>query len=235
LLDQRQAEPDQCTEPLATWGRVEHRASSQAAIRPVCCSGRGTDSHGKERVAPVRVRHNLSILTSGTAPTASRPVLEGIAADVGVLPNMAAAIAASPVLLQAFDGIRRALQGGELDPIARAVAGLAVGVAVDNRYGVAFHSTVLARLGLGEDDITAIRQGRPPSDPKLAAARDVARAIALERGNADTRAARAAGFGDSEILEIVAECTFAGLVGVVDTLAGRVELGEFLRPQAWAA
>jgi len=150
-------------------------------------------------------------------------------------PSMAAAIAASPVLLQAFDGSRRALQGGELDPIAREVAGLAVGVAVDNRYGVAFHSTGLARLGLGEDDLAAIRPGRPPSDPKLAAAHVLARAIALERGNADTRAARAAGFGDSEILEIVAECTFTGPVGVVDTLAGRVELDEFLRPQARAA
>jgi hypothetical protein len=36
------------------------------------------------------------------------------------------------------------------------------------------------------------------------------------------------------ILEIVAECTFAGLVGVVDNLADRVELDEPFVPRAWA-
>ena len=32
---------------------------------------------------------------------------------------------------------------------------------------------------------------------------------------------------------MVAECTFAGLVGLVDNLAGRVELDEFPRPSRW--
>lgn len=178
---------------------------------------------------------NLSILTPDTAPPASRPVLEALAAELGVLPNMAATIAASPALLQGFDGLRRAIHGGDLEPVAREVAGLAVGVAVGNRYGVAFHSTVLARLGLDAADIAAIRAGRPPADPKLAAVHDLARAIVLERGDADTDGARAAGVSDNEILEIVAECAFAGLVGILDNLLGRVELDEFLQPQAWAA
>lgn len=178
---------------------------------------------------------HLRILTPHTAPPASRPVLEALAADLGVLPNMAATIAASPALLQGFDGLRRAVLGGELEPVAREVAGLAVGVAVDNRYGVAFHSTALARLGLGATDIAAIRAGHPPADPKLAAVHDLARAIVLERGKTDTAAARAAGVSDTELLEIVAECTFAGLVGVLDNLLGRVELDTFLQPQAWAA
>jgi hypothetical protein len=37
-----------------------------------------------------------------------------------------------------------------------------------------------------------------------------------------------------EVLDVVAECTFAGLVGVVDNLAGRVELDGFLAARAWA-
>jgi hypothetical protein len=36
-----------------------------------------------------------------------------------------------------------------------------------------------------------------------------------------------------DLLQLVAECVFASLVGFVDNLAARVELDEFLRPQAW--
>ena len=45
--------------------------------------------------------------------------------------------------------------------------------------------------------------------------------------------ATAAGLTNEAILDVVAECTFAGLVGVVDNLAGRVVLDPFLAPQAW--
>ncbi len=176
---------------------------------------------------------HLSVLTPQTAPPASRPVLEALAADLGVLPNMAATIAASPALLQGFDGLRRAILSGDLDPVAREVAGLAVGVAIDNRYGVAFHSTALDRLGLDPADVRELRAGRPPADPKLAAIHDLARAIVLERGRADTTAARAAGVTDGEMLEILAECSFASLVGLLDAFLGRVELDEFLQPRAW--
>ena len=41
--------------------------------------------------------------------------------------------------------------------------------------------------------------------------------------------------GVSDVLDVVAECTFAGLVGMIDNLAGRVDLDEFLRPRAWQA
>jgi alkylhydroperoxidase family enzyme len=179
----------------------------------------------------------LTIHTNQTAPEASKPILEGIASDLGLVPNMAAAIASSPTLLSAFDGLRRAVGSGELDPRAREVAGVAVGVAVDNRYGVAFHSTVLGRLGVDEAEIERMRGGEPPHDEKLAAAYELARAIAVDRGavadNVVSRA-QAVGYSTADVLEIVTECTFAGLVGVMDNLAGRVTLDEFLAPRAWS-
>jgi hypothetical protein len=36
-----------------------------------------------------------------------------------------------------------------------------------------------------------------------------------------------------EILDIVLECVFAGMVGVIDNLAGLVTLDGFLAPRAW--
>jgi alkylhydroperoxidase family enzyme len=179
---------------------------------------------------------DLPLLTVETAPDTSRPILEGIAADLGFVPNLAATIAASPTLLQAFDGLRRAVGDDSFDPRLRETAGVAVGVAVDNAYGVAFHSTVLGRLGVGDDDIEAMRSGSEPAGTTPAAAYAFARALVLDRGAVDpsvVQRALAAGLTPPDLLQLVAECVFASLVGLVDNLAGRVELDEFLRPQAW--
>jgi alkylhydroperoxidase family enzyme len=176
-------------------------------------------------------------LPSEAVPPASQAILDGIAGDLGFVPNMAATIAASPTLLTAFDALRRAVGGAEIDPVSREVAGLAVGVAVDNRYGVAFHSTVLDKLGIDDAEVARMRAGEPPTNARLAAVHDVARAVALTRGKVDPEliaALDAAGYDTAQLFEIVAECTFAGLVGVMDNLAGRVPLDAFLEPRAWS-
>jgi alkylhydroperoxidase family enzyme len=178
----------------------------------------------------------LAILTLEDAPAESRPLLEGIAADLGLVPNLAAVASRSPALLAGFDGLRRAVAVTKLDPVLREVAGLAVGVAVDNHYGVAFHSTMLAGLGVDEADITAMRDGKPPSDATHAAVHDLARDIVVGRGavpDATVDRAAEAGLTTEAILEILLECTFAGLVGMIDNLAGRVELDGFLAARSW--
>jgi alkylhydroperoxidase family enzyme len=179
----------------------------------------------------------LIIHSLDTAPEDSRATLEGIAADLGFVPNLAATVAESPKLLDAFDGLRRAVAKCALDPVLREVAGLATGVAVDNAYGVAFHSTVLDRLGVDASEVDAMRAGEEPSDPLSAAVYTLARGIVERRGRVPSDIvdrARGAGLSDEAILEVVAECTFAGLVGTIDNLADRVELDPFLVPRAWA-
>lgn len=178
----------------------------------------------------------LTIHTTSSAPDAARPVLDDIrdAVGLGVVPNLAASIAASPALLGGFDGLRRSV--ATIDPVRREVAGLAVGVAVDNRYGVAWHTRVLRLLGVAEDEIDRIRTGTSPTDPVLAAVHDLARAIVLQRGAVDAdlvERVRSAGLGEGEILDVVAECAFASLVGLVDNLGGHLALDEFLRPHEW--
>ena len=178
----------------------------------------------------------LTIHTTDTAPDASQALLKGIGEDIGLVPNLAAVIAESPTLLTVFDAMRRAVGAAGLDPVHREVAGLATGVAVDNAYGVAFHSTVLAGLGVAEADVEAMRDGRTPSDPAAAAVYALARDVVLTRGKVDdavVERALGAGLSPESVLEVVAECTFAGLVGTVDNLAGRVALDDFLVPRAW--
>jgi len=47
-------------------------------------------------------------------------------------------------------------------------------------------------------------------------------------------AAIAAGLSAEAVLEVVLECAFASLVGLIDNIAGHVELDAFLEPQAWS-
>ena len=96
------------------------------------------------------------------------------------------------------------------------MAGLSTGVAVDNQYGVAFHSTVLAGLGVAEDDIAAMRAGSAPTDVRQAAVYEFARECVTNRGtvgDATLDRLTATGATTAEILDIVAECVFASLVG----------------------
>jgi alkylhydroperoxidase family enzyme len=177
----------------------------------------------------------LPIYSPTDAPEASRPILEAIATDLGLVPNLAAVTAGSPALLAGFDGLRRAVGSASLDPVLREVAGLAVSVAVDNHYGIAFHSTMLAGLGIDDTVIAAIRAGSPPEDPTAAAVHALAVEAAERRGKVQgTTVARveAAGLSREAVLEVLLEVAFVSLVGLVDNLAGHVELDGFLRPRA---
>ena len=68
---------------------------------------------------------------------------------------------------------------------------------------------------------------------RAAAVYAFARALVRERGKLDVDPMTVAGFSSAEVLDVVAECLFASLVGVVDNLVNRVELDDFLQPRAW--
>jgi alkylhydroperoxidase family enzyme len=177
----------------------------------------------------------LTMYTPDSAPDASAPILKSIADDTGFVPNIAAVVANSPALMAAFDGMRRALPITSISAIDREVAGLAVDVAVDSAYGIAFHSTLLDRLEMPGEEVGRMRSGEEPDDPRAAAVYKLARAIVLNRGKIDDSAvseALAEGLTVEQILDVVTVCTFAGLIGTIDNLAGRLPLDEFIRARA---
>ena len=134
--------------------------------------------------------------------------------------------------------MRRAVATTKVDPVFREIAGLAVGVVVDNHYGIAFHSTMLASLGVAEADITAIRAGQAPSGVAAAVVHAFATEAAKRRGAVDSStidALTANGLSSEAVLELMLEVGFASLVGLIDNLAGHVELDGFLAPRAAVA
>ena len=76
-----------------------------------------------------------------------------------------------------------------------------------------------------------------PTDATAAAVAALAREVVLNRGKVSDSAlaaATAAGLSAEAVLEIVLECAFASLVGLIDNIAGHVELDAILVPQAWS-
>lgn len=151
--------------------------------------------------------HDYRIHTLDTAPEASRPALQRLQQTFGLIPNLAATMAESPSLLQAFVAALGAFTGGTLTQGERQTLLLTNAVANRCAWAVAFHSTLAVKAGVTEADVAAIRAGGSPGERRLAAISALARALIERRGHLDARALgafRDAGFGADQVLEMIA-------------------------------
>src|SRR3954467_6235890 len=109
------------------------------------------------------------ILDLDSAPERSRPSLQALQSAFGFIPNVAAVMAHSPVLIATLVGMFQNVHGGSFSE--RQIQALLLTNAVTNRapWAVAFHSALALREGIAPADVEAIRQARAPRDPSLAA------------------------------------------------------------------
>ncbi|WP_406625279.1 carboxymuconolactone decarboxylase family protein [Acidovorax sp. SDU_ACID1] len=140
------------------------------------------------------------------APDASRPLLVQIDQAFGATPNMFKAVANSPAALQSMWAAFGALGGGTLG----AKLGEQIAVAIANRnhceYCLAAHTVLGKKAGASADEIAAAQIGQS-SDAKTAAVLAFALKVVEQRGqvsDADVARLRENGFGDEQIVEIVA-------------------------------
>jgi alkylhydroperoxidase family enzyme len=161
------------------------------------------------------------IYTLDSAPEASRSALGDVQARFGMIPNLAGAMATSPVLIRAFVGIFDKVHGGSFtEPQIQTVL-LTDAVTNGCTWAVALHSALGLQAGLDGADVEAMRAGRSPSDNKLGALSTVARTLIEKRGRPDDQDIErflAAGFGKDLLLEvimIVAASTITNYTGSV--------------------
>jgi uncharacterized peroxidase-related enzyme len=147
-----------------------------------------------------------TIPSTKSAPAAAQPLLAAVAKSLGSVPNLFRLAAVSPAALEGLVGLNGAL-GKALD--ARLREGIALAVAQVNGcdYCLAAHSDPALNLAkLDGDDIELARRGHA-SDAKTDAALVFAAKVAAARGKvaqADLAAVKLAGFGDAQVVEIVA-------------------------------
>ncbi len=173
--------------------------------------------------------------TIESAPEPSKTALGDVQARFGKIPNLAGAMATSPLLIQSFIGIFDKVHSGPFtEPQIQTVL-LTDAVTNDSAWAVALLTALGLQAGLKEAEVEAIRAGRSPSDTKLEALSTLARALIEKRGRLDDQDIErflAAGFGKDLLLgviTIVAASTITNYAGNVTN----PPLDAHLQQYAW--
>jgi AhpD family alkylhydroperoxidase len=173
--------------------------------------------------------------TIDSAPAGSRDTLQQVKTTLGMIPNLAAAMAESPPLLRAFFAVRDIYSQGTLSPVEIQVLSLTNAYENGCTWCMAFHSMSGLREGLSKRALEDLRNGAPPNDPRLGALSDLSRAMVRHRGRVGQRELEAfysAGFSRAQALEVVLGAGFS----VMANFAGHLvhpPLGMALEPFAW--
>lgn len=145
--------------------------------------------------------------TIESAPAQSKPVLQKLQQAFGLIPNIAATMAASPVLINGFIGLFERVHASSLTDAQIQTLLLTNAVTNASEWAVAFHSALALKEGLRRTEVEAIRHGGLPDDAKLAALSTLARTLIEKRGrltDEDRQRFLAAGFSAEQVLEVIA-------------------------------
>jgi uncharacterized peroxidase-related enzyme len=162
----------------------------------------------------------LAIPSRDDVPEASKPILDAVHAQLGVVPNMFRLIAQSPAVLAGFAGSNGAL-AKTLDVKTRERIALAVAQVNGCDYCLSAHSYLGLNLARITPEEIALNRAGTSGDAKANAAVSFAAKVVRERGHvsgADIKAVRDAGYSDAEIVEILAvsaENVFTNLLNIV--------------------
>ena len=153
----------------------------------------------------------LAIPTVESAPAKSQPILQNYQKVLGVVPNFFALISQSPDALKAIADMHGAL-GKSLGHKTRERIHVMTAEVNGCNYCLSAHTYLGAKLqGLSAEDMELNREGHS-TDPQADAALQFAYKIAKSRGHiedADVETVRAAGYSDTQIVDIVAETAFS--------------------------
>ena len=177
---------------------------------------------------------DFRIHTVESAPQASQAQLSRLKEQVGFVPNLAASMAESPALLEAFLGLRSAAASSSLDPVAREVVAVAVAFETRCSYCVAAHSTFALKHGAPPSAVEAVRSGAEPGDARLAALVRFARAVVKRQDDVRGRAQDLlkAGLSRAQVLEALVAIAVPMLASSVFEVTA-VELDGLFQPRAW--
>ncbi|CAB3639553.1 hypothetical protein LMG24238_00147 [Paraburkholderia sediminicola] len=146
------------------------------------------------------------IHTIESAPEQSRPVLRQLEQNFGLIPNIAGAMAESPVLIGGFIGIFQKVHSGTFTEAQIQTLLLTNAVTNACTWAVAFHTALALKEGLSPADVEAIRDGRAPADRQHAALSTLTKTAIEKRGHLDDNDVNSfleAGFRKDQVLEVV--------------------------------
>src|SRR5258708_22481308 len=150
---------------------------------------------------------NFPVHTMESAPERAKQALQQLQSAFGMIPNIAGAMATSPVLISSLVGLFGDVHGGSFTEAQIQAVLLTDAVTNACTWAVAFHTALALKEGIDPADVQAIREGRLPRDSKIAALSALARTMIEKRGRLDDEDVDrfiAAGFGKDHALESIA-------------------------------
>jgi alkylhydroperoxidase family enzyme len=175
--------------------------------------------------------------TIESAPEKSKQPLQVLKQRFGYVPNVAATMAESPVLINAFIGGFGSFHGGSFSESEKQAVLLTNAVTLECPWTVAFHSTEALKEGITEGDVRAIRAGKLPDDPRFSALSGLAKGLIEKRGHVtevDLERFTSAGYSEVQILEVVTGVGISMMAAITGNMAGTPVEDRF-RAQIWAA
>ncbi len=147
---------------------------------------------------------------TATPPTAQE-ILEQVKHKYGFVPNVLREMSASPAALQVYVAGQDALAKGSLSPLEQQAVQVTVAAHNSCDYCQAAHGWIAQKVGITTADLEAIKTGRRPQNPEVAAIVEAARTLLEQRGwlgDAELRALEKKGVGRAKLYEVIA---FIGL------------------------
>jgi uncharacterized peroxidase-related enzyme len=167
----------------------------------------------------------ITVIEKDNANPEQKQLLDAIQSQLGMVPNFLKVFANSPAALRAFLGLHGIASEGSLDPATRERLALALAEQNACQYCVSAHSAIGRKAGLDGAEIEANRSGTS-LDSKAAAAVKFALALSEHKGKVTTAEileVRAAGYSESDIVEIITHVGMNILTNIVGK-ASQIEI-----------
>jgi alkylhydroperoxidase family enzyme len=179
---------------------------------------------------------NYRIHTTDTAGFAAKEPLKVLESAFGFVPAAAGLMANSPALINTFFAAFGHFRGGgTFGPDERQVLLLSNAVANRSEWAVAFHTLESLQDGVEPAVVEAIREGRVPANPKMAALSAFTRSLIEKQGHVDDAevvAFTSAGFIEEQVFEVITGVAISAMTNYTANLAGP-PLEDSVLPHAW--
>lgn len=173
--------------------------------------------------------------TIETAPEAAKPILQAALKGYGFVPNLYAAMATAPAILEGYMSLSAIFGKSDLSETERQIILMTNNRLNGCKYCMAAHTTLSQMAGVDGDIIDALRKNTPIADAKLEALRQFAIAINESRGwpsEAQLDVFMAAGYSRQTVLEVILGTALKVLSNYTNHVA-ETELDDAFKANAW--
>ena len=173
--------------------------------------------------------------TIETAPEVAKPILQDALKSYGFVPNLYAAMAEAPTILEGYMSLSSIFGRSDLSETERQIILMTNNRLNGCKYCMAAHTTLSQMAGVDRDIIEALRNDTPIADTRLEALRQFSIAVNESRGwpsDAQLESLLAAGYTRQTVLEVILGTALKVLSNYTNHVAD-TDLDDAFTANAW--